>query len=324
MAGDSLPPERAGHKTDGGRPFDAHLAEVAAAQHGVFPLRRLNDLGLSTRAVSNRMAAGRLHRIHHGVYALVPPALLTVRGHYLAAVFACGSTAALSHRSAAALHGLRRSSRARVEVTVPGRTTRRHPGIEVHRSIRLEPALDVTVVDAIPVTTVARTLLDLAAVVPRRALERALDQAEILRVFDLNSLHDQIARNPGHPGAGKLRSTLARHTAGDEVTESELEELFRAIVDPADLPRPEVNAPVDPGDGGRIIRPDVIWRDAKLAVELDGAKWHLTRKAFETDHDRDLRLKDAGWEVIRLTWRQLHNEPTRVTALLRTRLAEAG
>jgi Transcriptional regulator, AbiEi antitoxin/Protein of unknown function (DUF559)/AbiEi antitoxin C-terminal domain len=293
---------------------------VAAAQHGVFPLAQVVDLGLSDSSARRRVSAGRLHRVYPGVYSLVPPSLLTARGRYLAAVFACGPTAALSHRSAAALHGLRRSSRARIEVTVPGRTTRRHPGIEVHRSIRLEAAVDVTGVDTVPVTTVARTLLDLAAVVPRRALERALDQAEILRVFDLNALRDQLARNPGHPGAGKLRSTLARHTAGDAVTESELEELFRAIVDPAGLPRPEVNAPVDPGDGGMIIRPDVVWRDAKLAVELDGAKWHLTRTAFETDHDRDLRLKAAGWDVIRLTWRQLHDEPTRVTALLQTKL----
>jgi hypothetical protein len=310
----------AGRETGAGGTFDAQLASVAAAQHGVFPLAQVVDLGLSASAVRKRALAGRLHRIYHGVYALVPLPLLPARGRYLAAVLACGSHAALSHRSAARLHGLRESHRDAIEVLIPGRSARQHEGIEVHRSNRFEPALDAAVVDAVPVTTVARTLLDLAAVVPRRALERALDQAEILRVFDLNALRDQIVRNPSHPGAGKLRSTLARHTAGDAVTESELEELFRAIVDPAGLPRPEVNAPVDPGDGGTIIRPDVVWRHAKLAVELDGAKWHLTRKAFESDHDRDLRLKAAGWDVIRLTWRQLHDEPTRVTALLRTRL----
>jgi hypothetical protein len=286
----------------------------------VLTLGQLRELGLSETGTHKRAATGRLHRIHHGVYALVPPPLLTAAGRRLAAVFACGPKAALSHRSAAGLHGLRRNSRAKTEVIVPGRASRRHAGIQVHRSIRLDPATDITVVDGIPVTTVARTLLDLAAVVPRRALERALDQAEILRVFDLNSLRDQIDRNPGHPGTGRLRSTLARHTAGDAVTESELEEFFRAILDPAGVPRPEVNAPIDPGDGGNLIRPDVVWRHAKLAVELDGAKWHLTRKAFESDHDRDLRLKAADWEVIRLTWRQLQNEPARVTALIRGKL----
>jgi hypothetical protein len=292
---------------------------LAAEQDLVFALGQLNALGLSTRAISHRVASGRLHRVHRAVYALVPARVLTVRGRYRAAALACGPRAALSHRSAADLHGLRSCQRRTVEILVPGTASRCHSGLQVHRALRLVPT-DITAVAGVPVTTVARTLLDLAAVVPRRALERAFDQAEILRVFDLNALRDQIDRNPGHPGSGKLRSTLAGHTAGDDVTESELEELFRAIVDPAGLPRPEVNAPVDPGDGGNLIRPDAVWRDAKLAVELDGAKWHLTRKAFESDHDRDLRLKAAGWDVIRLTWRQLHDKPAQVTALLREKL----
>jgi hypothetical protein len=308
---------------DAGRPLDDKLADVAAAQHGVIPLRQLNEIGLSRRAVSHRAAAGRLHRIHQGVYALVPPPLLTIRGRYLAAVFACGPDAALSHRSAAGLHGLRRNAAGRVEVIVPGRSTRCHDSVEVHRSIRLEPALDLTVVDAIPVTTVARTLLDLAAVVPRRALERALDQAEILRVFDLTALRDQIARNPGHPGAGRLRATLNRHEAGTTVTESEFEERFYAVLDAAGLPRPEVNASVDPGDGEPMIRPDYVWRAAKVAVETDGAKFHLTRAAFETDRHRDQRLHHAHWRPIRITWRQLRDDPAWVVALLKDLLEAA-
>jgi Transcriptional regulator, AbiEi antitoxin len=296
---------------------------VAARQHGILPLSQLIAHGLTAAAVRYRAAMGRLHRIHHGVYALVPPPLLTIRGCYLAAVFACGPEAALSHRSAAGLHGLRRNASGRVEVIVPGRSTRCHDPVEVHRSIRFDRALDVTVVDAIPLTTVARTLLDLAAVVPRRALERALDQAEILRVFDLNALRDQIARNPGHPGAGKLRFTLDRHTAGDAVTESEFEERFYAVLDAAGLPRPEVNAYVNPGDGERMIRPDYVWRAAKVAVETDGAKFHLTRTAFETDRHRDQRLHHARWRPIRITWRQLRDDPAWVVALLKDLLEAA-
>jgi hypothetical protein len=282
----------------------------------VLTLGQLRELGLSETGTHKRAASGRLHRIHHGVYALVPPPLLTAAGRRLAAVFACGPRAALSHRSAAGLHGLRRNSRAKTEVIVPGRATRRHAGIQVHRSIRLDPAHDVTAVDAIPVTTVARTLLDLAAVVPRRALERALDQAEILRVFDLNALRDQIDRNPGHPGAGRLRATLDQHDAGTTPTWSEFEERLYVVLDAAGLPRPEVNAHVILPDGGPVIRPDFVWRAAKLAVEADGYKTHGTRAAFETDRERDQRLHAGGWRPLRITWRQLEREPDRLTALL--------
>jgi hypothetical protein len=165
-----------------------------------------------------------LYRRYRGVYTVVPPSVLSVNGRYLAAVLACGPAAALSHRSAADLHGLRKTNRAPIDVTVPGRTARRHDGIDLHRSTTLTPA-DVTIVDAIPVTTVARTVLDLAAVVHRRAVERALDQAAILEDFDLNALNDQPARNPHHPGAPALRAILATHTAGTTVTWSDLKEL---------------------------------------------------------------------------------------------------
>jgi hypothetical protein len=310
------PPAHGGRETQRGLAFDAQLAAVAARQHGILPLSQLIALGLTAAAVRYRAATGRLHHIHHGVYALVPPPLLTIRGCYLAAVLACGPKAALSHRSAAGLHGLRRNASGRVEVIVPGRSTRCHDSIEVHRSIRFDPALDAIVVDSIPTTTVARTLLDLAAVVRRRALERALDQAEILRVFDLNALRDQLERNPGHPGAGRLRSTLNQHDAGTTPTWSELEERLYVVLDAAGLPRPEVNAHVVLRDGGPVIRPDFVWRAARLAVEADGYKTHGTRAAFETDRERDQRLYADGWRPLRITWRQLKSEPARLTALL--------
>src|SRR5207302_10634036 len=140
-----------------------------------------------------RLATQRLHRIHRRVYAVVPEPLLSRDGRWIAAVAACGPRAVLSHRTAAALHELRRTYRTKIGVTVPGRSTRRHSGVEVHRSTTLTAA-DVTVVNGIPCTAVARTLFDLAEVVSRRALERAFDQAEIEEVFDLNAIQDQIAR----------------------------------------------------------------------------------------------------------------------------------
>ena len=298
---------------------------MAGARHMVFALEELCALGLTGSAIRHRAATGRLHRIHQGVYALVPVELLTVRGRYRAATLACTGSrheAALSHRSAADLHGLRACHRRTVEVIVPGRTAHRHPGIQVHRSVNLDPVSDVTLIDGIRVTTVARALLDLAAVVPARALERALDQAEILRVFDLAALVDQLRRNPAHPGAGRLRATLHRHTAGDTVTESELEEAFYAFCRAHGFPLPDIGRHRDVGDGGHLIRPDAVWAGRRLAVEVDGKRVHLTRRAFEEDRVRDQRLTAAGWRVIRTTWRQLTERPHELAKVL-TRLLSA-
>jgi hypothetical protein len=297
---------------------DAQLARMAVVQHLVLSLEELRGLGLSRSAVAKRTSAGRLHRVHTSVYAIVPSEALTAHGRYHAAVLACTGSrhaAALSHRSAADLHGLRASRRRTIEVIVPGRCTHRHAGIQVHRSVNLAEA-DIEAVDGIRVTTVARTLLDLAAVVPVRVLERALDQAEILRVFDFIALSDQLRRNPCHPGAGGLRKTLGAHHAGSTVTESQLEEAFFAFCRAGEIPLPEINRHVNLGDGGTLIRPDAIWREQHVAVELDGERFHLTRRAFQEDRIRDQRLVAAGWRVIRTTWRQLTERPHELAAVL--------
>jgi putative AbiEi antitoxin of type IV toxin-antitoxin system len=301
--------------------FDAQLARFAPDREGVFGLDELLGLGLSEGAVQKRCRSGRLHRVHQSVYALVPVEMLTVRGRYRAAVLACtgkGHQAALSHRSAADLHGLRACHRRTVEVIVPGRSTHRHDGIQVHRSINLASD-DITVIDGIAVTNVARTQLDLAAVVSPRGLERSLDQAEILRVFDLHALTDQLTRNPAHPGAGRLRATLSRYSVGSAVTDSELEEAFLAFCRGHAFPMPDLRAAIDPGDGGVLLRPDAVWRDQKLAVELDGERVHRTHRAFHDDRARDQRLVAAGWRVIRITWTQLIHRPHEPAAVL-TRL----
>ena len=168
---------------------DVRLAGLAATQHGVLALAHLRALGLSESAVHKRVAAGRLHRRFHGVYSVVPTNLLSRNGHYLAAVLACGPGAVLSHRSAAMLLGLRQTAATKIDITVPSRSGIRHAGVSVHRSRNLTAA-DATVVENIPCTSVARTLLDLAEVVPRRPLERAFDQSEILRLLDLKAIDD--------------------------------------------------------------------------------------------------------------------------------------
>ena len=291
------------------------VAVLMAGQEGVAALAQLVALGLGDTAVRKRARAGRLHRIYRAVYSLTPPSLLSLKGRYLAAVLACGPAAVLSHRSAADLVGLRKTDRAPIDVTVPGNGWRRHKGIDIHRSTTLIPA-DITIVDAIPVTTVARTALDLAAVIRRRAVERALDQAEMLEVFDLDALKDQLDRNRHHPGAPVLKAILEQHTAGATVTRSHLEELCLTVTRAAGVEPPEVNAYVDPGDGEPPIRPDFVWRAQRVAVEADGFGSHKTRYAFEDDRRRDQRMTSAGWRVVRITERQLKNERARIAALL--------
>jgi hypothetical protein len=291
------------------------VAVLMAGQEGVAALAQLVALGIGDAAVRKRARAGRLHRVYRAVYALTPVSLLSVKGRYLAAVLACGPGAALSHRSAADLHGLRKTDRAPIDVTVPGSGWRRHQGIDIHRSTTLTAA-DITIVEAIPVTTAARTALDLAAVVRHRAVERALDQAEVLEVFDLNALKDQLDRNPHHPGAPVLKAILEEHIAGTTVTWSDLEEVCLEVTRAAGVEPPEINAYVDPGDGEPLIRPDFVWRAQRVAVEADGFGSHKTRYAFEDDRRRDQRLVSAGWRPVRVTERQLRQERARIATLL--------
>lgn len=184
-------------------PRDGALAQLAARQHGVVCRRQLAAAGLGQRAIDGRLASGRLHPVHRGVYAVGHP-LLSARGRWLAAVLAAGPGALLSHHSAAALWDLLATNRALVDVTVPhGRHAR--PGLSIHRARRLPPA-DRTELDAIPVTALARTLLDLAVVLPADRLERAVEAAERLRLFDMAELDDLRRQSRGRRGLHDARS----------------------------------------------------------------------------------------------------------------------
>jgi hypothetical protein len=283
------------------RSVDSIVAELAGVQHGVVSRRQLRDLGLTAKAVDSRLQRGRLQTLHRGVYA-VGHAAVGVDGKRLAAVLAHGPHAVLSHRSAADLWELRRSDSPRMEVTVGTQGGRaRRPGILVHRSA-LEP-FEATTVRRIPVTTPARALLDLAEVVPRRGLERAADQAEALRLFDLDAVQATIAAHPHRHGAARLRRLLAAYDVGEQLTRSELEERFLALCERAGVPRPAVNARV------AGLEVDFYWPATSLVAELDRVRHHRTRAAFERDRERDAHLLLNGIRTLRLTSRRIATNP---------------
>jgi hypothetical protein len=175
----------------------ASLPQLGARQHAVFGLGQLQALGLTTNAVQKRAAAGQLFRIHRGVYALVPGSLLSREGQWMAAVLASGPGAALSHRSATHLHGMRPTSRERIDVIVPSASRRTVAGVDAHRSVTLTDR-DLTTVDSIPVTTLARAILDLAAVVDQRAVERVTHRPRRWRAADPGRL--RLARREVRSG----------------------------------------------------------------------------------------------------------------------------
>ena len=295
---------------------DAAIAEVAEAQHGVAARAQLVELGVGARAIEHRLAMGRLHRIHRGVYA-VGHRTLSAKSRWMAAVLACGEGSALSYRSAGPLWGVRLSSRTAIEVTTrPGRRPR--PGIELHYDRLADD--EVTVVDGIPVTTVARTLLDLACVLDRDRLERALNQAERLRLGDSVTLDQLLRRYPRRRGTATLRAILAEGRINGGITRAELEDRFLEFVDRFSLPKPELNAPLSLGD--RWIEADCLWRAQRLIVELDDRWTHETTASFESDRARDRAALAAGWRVMRVTARQLREDPDRLAADLRSLLVE--
>ncbi len=238
----------------------------------------------------------------------------------MAAVLACGKGAALSHRSAADLHGLRRTDREGIDVTVPGRRRVKIKGVDVHCSTTLTDA-DITIVDGIRCTSIVRTLLDLASVVPRRAVERAFDQAEVMEVLDRRKLDAVLERNKRSRGYGVVKAILADYDVGPP-TESELEEIMWGACRTTDAPLPERQVWINPGDGEPAIRADFVWRKQRLIVETDGGRYHRTRRAFESDRRRDQRLLLAGWRVIRITWRQIKEEPLRIQRLIAAALGQ--
>ena len=295
-------------------PSDAELRAASAGRHHTFTLAELRAQGLSDRAVGHRVDAGRLRRLHAGVFCVGEP---TTDTRWMAAVRACGDGALLSHRSAAALWGLIRADGRSVDVTVEGRRARTRAGIAVHSGAALD-AEDRASHRSIPCTSVARTLLDLAAGATPRRIELAVAQADLLRLFDLREVRAVLARNPRRPGAPALRHALAAATE-PAVTRSEFEECLFAALARAGLPRPRVNAFVALEDNTGY-HPDFLWPEAGLIVEADSEGFHASHARRRHDARRDRRLRLAGLETFRWTG----EDPAELVADVVAHLARAA
>jgi very-short-patch-repair endonuclease len=280
----------------------------------------MESLGLSETAVQQRVVSGGLHRVRYGAYAVGHPGL-TRKGELMAAVLACGPDAVLSHRSAADLWGIREGRGREIDVTAPNRRGRSPSGIAAHRSGSLLPA-DRTALHRIPCTTVARTLLDLAGVVPPWELRYALAEAEVQRLLDRPSLRELLRRSDRRRGVARLRLILEELDPKTRWTRSEMERRFLRMCRRAHLPTPEVNVLVDVA-GGRV-RPDFLWRAARLIVEADSRRFHDTDSAFLKDRKQELRLQLAGWRVSRCTWAQIEHEPRHLSEAVSGLLALAS
>ena len=286
---------------------------MAAERDGVLSLAQLRACGLDADAVARRVAAGRLHRVHRGVYA-VGHAGLTLRARFRAAVLACPDGAALSHFAAAVFWRFSTWEERRIEVTTVGSGGRRIDGVRVHRSRTLDER-DVLRRDDLRVTSPARTLLDLAAVLPETALRSIVRRAQAQHSVSIRQILELLARSPGHHGVARLRTVIAD---GPTPTRTDLEDLLLDLLDRAQVERPEINAPLR--FDGRTIVPDLLWRAQRVAIEADSVTWHEHKLTREHDAYKQAQLEAAGYRVLRITWAQISGSPRQTLERVRAAL----
>lgn len=293
------------HPSPGKRARDtSRLSQLAERQHGVIAGWQLDPLGITDSALHRRLRAGHLHRLHRGVYAL-GHRKLTTRGRWLAAVLACGPLAALSHVAAAALWGLRQPPPGPIDVTAP--VKHRQRGIRAHTSRSMSPE-DMTTIDGIPVTSLERTVLDQAAVLSHQRLRSMLENLQRRELLDATRLRSVLDRNRGHRGHKRLATALEALHDEAPFTQSEAERRFLELIRAAGLPEPQVNVLV----AGELV--DFYWPEHKLVIEIDGYGFHRSRRSFESDRRRDIKLGLVGCRTARITPSRIANEPQRLVS----------
>jgi Protein of unknown function (DUF559)/Transcriptional regulator, AbiEi antitoxin len=275
-------------------------AAVAGAQWGVIGTAQLRDCGVSKGAVKRWRAAGRLHPMHHGVFAYGHPSV-PIEGLMLAALLHAGPGSALSHRTAAWWWHLLPDEPRVIEVSAPNRA-RSTDGVVVHHPRRLELARH----RRFPITPIGRTLLDLAASEPLATVRYALANADYHHRVDPWALAPHLSR--GRPGAATLRAAIGTHQPALARTRSNLERMLIGMCETYGIPVPAINVRVQ----GFLV--DAVWHAQRVVVEVDGGDNHSSRAQMKRDRNRDLRLRAAGYLVLRYTWDQLESEPALVAA----------
>lgn len=266
---------------------------------------------MSEKMIKTRIAHGGLNRLHRGVYAVGHRAI-TVESRWMAAVLAHGPRAVLSHRSAGQLWGLHPRGGIEPEITVPG-SKKTKKGILAHRGVLLRD--EVVRMRGIPVTSVPRTMFDLAGTQSEREVERAWNEMEVRGFRDRLSVPHLVERYPGRRGSLVLARLAERKETSVGITRNDLEEAFLALIDRFGLPRPRMNAHLAVRE--RFYEIDCLWEDRRVAIELDGGGAHRTTKAFHDDRERDRILTAEAFTTARITWDHIHQTPTEVASDLR-------
>jgi very-short-patch-repair endonuclease len=298
-------------------PFHQRIAQIAGSQRGRIARRQLIAAGISSSSTDRLVARSCLFPLHRAVFAVGHTAPIEL-GDETAALLAVSETAALSHLSAAVLWSLLPpdSANGLIHVTTAEQHRPCLEGVVVHRS-RVLRTTDVRVHRGLPVLSPAWALLGIAELVTERRLELAVDRGLVDRIVRSDEIRDVLSRTSGRPGAPLLKAQLVRLTDGPTLTRSEAEERFLALIRQAGLPAPRVNTRLH---GYEV---DFYWPGERCVVEIDGFKFHSTRRAFEHDRRKDAVLQAAGIAVLRFTWRQLETEPLTVVARLAALLARA-
>ncbi len=289
-------------------PRHGRIATIATKQRGRVSRRQLLAAGITDNVIVGLVRRLVIFPLHPGVYAVGHLAPLAL-GDETAALLALPDDAALSQYSGAQLWGMLAPGArdGRIHIVVGHASSKRLPGVRIHRSRTLTPT-DIRIRNGLPVTSPARTLLDLTEALTERELELAYDRALVASIVTADDVERVLRNADGRRGKRLLRDLLDRHR-GPAVTRSQAEERFLDLIRRARLPEPIVNARVH---GYEV---DFLW-PGRLIVEIDGFRFHSTRRAFEHDHRKDAVLRGAGLPVLRFTWHQLTAEPVAVVALV--------
>jgi hypothetical protein len=295
---------------------DRRLAALASSQHSVFTAAQALSCGLSRSTLDARAKRGLLVREHPSVFA-IGGTPRTWQREVMAAVLSVGEPAAASHRTAAELWGMTSRRGGSIEVVTRRWDRVRRPPFAVHESGDLVET-DIVLVDGIPVTTAARTVVDLGAIAPKWLVASCLDTALRKRLLTVGQVYRFMGRvaKRGRRGVGVIRPMIEEREGWDGVTESELEDLFRRVVVATGLKMPDAQYELVDGDGGFVCRADFAYPDRRVLIELDSEGFHMDRATFRTDRIKQNRALSLGWQTYRFTWHDLTERRAAVIRIL--------